>query len=212
MAGAFFGILCALSGSAELLGIIVGLEAWPGLSFKQKPHNRNLFAEGFVENQFSERHDGFVMVSAGDAGILPLPLCFRKVPDSVFSSCFFSCFQPEPVGLKLLENRSRGQSVTCRFYIPQILSMFNRAGGTAHQGKGTCASCLDLRQLWPSALRMQSLHLTSAVTKPPATGPAFPSKNLNNESVSFPSAEGGRGRLRQTLTVPGLIFRNSLQE
>lgn len=67
MAGAFFGILCALSGSAELLGIIVGLEAWPGLSFKQKPHNRNLFAEGFVENQFSERHDGFVMVSAGDA-------------------------------------------------------------------------------------------------------------------------------------------------
>lgn len=46
---------------------------WLGLSFKQKPHNKNLFAEGFVENQFGERHKGFVTVCAVDAGILPLP-------------------------------------------------------------------------------------------------------------------------------------------
>lgn len=50
---------------------------WLGLSFKEKPHNENLFAEGFVENQFSERHNGFVTASAVGAGILPLPLCLK---------------------------------------------------------------------------------------------------------------------------------------
>lgn len=127
------------------------------------------------------------------------------------------------VGLKLLENQSRGQgraeqrqqqSVTCRFYIPQNLLVFNRAGGTAHQGMGTCASCLGSRQLWPPALRRQrqSAPGTCSDKTLAATGPAFLSKTLNNKSASFSSAEGGRERLRQTLTVPGLIFRNSLQE